>query len=393
MEKIKLFINDTTAILGPGFGKYIGAILIILIGWIVASIVKKVIVNIFKRTQLDERMADKMHLKMNLGKFIAKLAYYLILLYALIMSLETLGMTTALDPVKNLFTQIGNYIPNIIGAAIIGFAGYLIASILSEAVGFVSEGIERLGSRMNLSANVSLTNIVKKIVFIIIFIPLLVQALDYLKMDAISEPAKEMFNTLLNSLPNILAAGIILAVFYFVGRYVVELVVGLLRSMGTDGYAETLGLSKMIGEGRSISQLLGNIAFFFIMFTGIIAAVDKLELEQVSDILTVIFAMTGKIFMGLLILILGNFIAGMVANALKGSNNQWVVSIARYGIIALFLAMGLNTMGVGSDIVNLAFGLTLGAIAVAVALAFGLGGREAAGRHFEHIMQKIRGEK
>ena len=393
MDNIKTIITDITAVFGP-FAKYAGALLIILIGWILAKIVKKVIIRLFKKTTLDERMSDKLHLKMNLANFLAKLVYYLIFIYALVMALEALGMTTALDPVKNLFTQISTSIPSIIGAGVIGFAGYLIASLISEAVGFVSEGIESFGSRMNLSANVNLTKILKQVVFIIIFIPILVTALDYLNMDTITVPAKEMFSTLLNAIPNIIAAAIILAVFYFVGKYIVALIVNLLRGLGLDSYSETLGLDSMIGEGTSLSKLLGSIAFFFIMFTGAIAAVGKLEFEQVSTLLTDVFAITGKIFFGLLILILGNFIANIATKALSNSKeNAWIASIAKYAIIALFLAMGLSTMGIGGNIINLAFGLILGAIAVAFALAFGLGGREAAGTHFDHFLKKIRGEK
>ena len=59
-------------------------------------------------------------------------------------------------------------------------------------------------------------------------------------------------------------------------------------------------------------------------------------------------------------------------------------------IIGLVLAMGLRSMGVADVIVNLAFGLTLGAVAIAVALSFGLGGREAAGKLAEHWLSKLR---
>jgi hypothetical protein len=70
-----------------------------------------------------------------------------------------------------------------------------------------------------------------------------------------------------------------------------------------------------------------------------------------------------------------------------------VAGIARYAILGLVLAMGLSAMGVAEEIVNMAFALVFGAVAVAVALSFGLGGREAAGRQMEHWMARLRGEK
>jgi len=78
---------------------------------------------------------------------------------------------------------------------------------------------------------------------------------------------------------------------------------------------------------------------------------------------------------------LGNWVANVAASSFsKGTGNNFVATIIKVSIIAVFLAMGLRTMGLADDIVNLAFGITLGTIAVTIALSFGLGGREAAGK-------------
>jgi hypothetical protein len=69
---------------------------------------------------------------------------------------------------------------------------------------------------------------------------------------------------------------------------------------------------------------------------------------------------------------------------------QLAANVARFAILGLVIAMGLRAMGIANEIVQLAFGLTLGAIAVAVALAFGLGGREAAGKLLDHWLAKLR---
>ena len=55
--------------------------------------------------------------------------------------------------------------------------------------------------------------------------------------------------------------------------------------------------------------------------------------------------------------------------------------------------MGLRAMGLANDIVNMAFGMTLGAAAIAFALSFGIGGREAAGKQMEHWLAQLRGER
>ena len=93
------------------------------------------------------------------------------------------------------------------------------------------------------------------------------------------------------------------------------------------------------------------------------------------------------------ILAIGFWLANLAYDAIQrasGEKRLGLARLARVAIIALVIAMGLRAMGIADDIVNLAFGLTLGAVAVAIALSFGLGGREAAGRQMEHWLSQLR---
>ena len=103
--------------------------------------------------------------------------------------------------------------------------------------------------------------------------------------------------------------------------------------------------------------------------------------------------MVSKIFFGLLVLVVGNFVSKLAFSSLEKGGDSFLASIARVAILGLFLAISLRTMGIANEIVTLAFGLTLGSVAVAVALAFGLGGREAGGRQMEYILSKFRDGK
>ena len=87
------------------------------------------------------------------------------------------------------------------------------------------------------------------------------------------------------------------------------------------------------------------------------------------------------------------WLANLAYDAIKrasGENRTGIARIAHIAILGLVIAMGLRAMGIADDIVNLAFGLTLGSVAVAFALAFGLDGREAAGRQMEHWLSHLR---
>ena len=140
----------------------------------------------------------------------------------------------------------------------------------------------------------------------------------------------------------------------------------------------------MIGH-RSLSDTIGSIAFFFLIFTGIITGAERLGMTALNDILGNIFQISGQVFFGVIILAAGAYIANIVGDTVSKSESRWMAPIAKFAVIGIFLAFALHTMGIAESIVNLAFGLTLGAAATAFALAFGLGGREVAGKQLEQF--------
>ena len=167
-------------------------------------------------------------------------------------------------------------------------------------------------------------------------------------------------------------------------------------NLGTDKLADKLQLSSVMGEGQSLSKIIGNIIYFFMVFFGIVSGVEieMLGFESITLSLHNILNLSGNILFGLVILVIGNFISGVVYDSLSKKNeNVYVAGIARVVIIGLFLAISLRTMGIANSIVELAFGLILGALAVTVALSYGLGGREAAGKHMERILKKFQDGK
>jgi hypothetical protein len=129
------------------------------------------------------------------------------------------------------------------------------------------------------------------------------------------------------------------------------------------------------------------------MLFATIEAAHRLDFTQVRDLVSVFIKFGGEVLLGGSILVIGFWLANLAFDALSrasGDKRPWLARIARVAILGLVIAMGLRAMGIADDIVNLAFGLTLGSVAVAFALAFGLGGREAAGRQMEHWLSQLR---
>ena len=101
----------------------------------------------------------------------------------------------------------------------------------------------------------------------------------------------------------------------------------------------------------------------------------------------------GKVIFGTLIIVVGIFLARIISNLVGSGTGEggFAQTIVRYAIIALFTAIGLTFMGLADQIVMLAFGLILGSAAVATALAFGLGGRDAAAADRDRWADRIAG--
>lgn len=390
MDNFNELFSSLTQRVGQILPGIAGAIVVLVVGLIIAWSVKKLILHLFKKVNVDEKINAKFSSNFKLDEFVARLGYFLVLIYMLLVVLDMLGIKGVLEPLSNMLSEFLGFLPNIVAAGIIGFAGYVIATLASEATGFVALTLQDVSKKAGLEGSLSIGSIVKQVVFIFVFIPILIAALDALQMNVIADPAKEMFSNFLNAIPKILAGAVILGVFYIVGKYIVSLLVELLHNLGTDNLSNSLELGDFGNAERPLSGMIGKVAFFFIMFGGIIAAMEKIDLPQFTNVLNEVFDIAGRIFFGLVILFLGNYLSNIAKKSIAQSeDSEWLGSLAKFAVLFIFLALGLNTMGIGEEIVNLAFGLTVGALAVAFALSFGLGGREAAGKYMDKFLGKL----
>ena len=391
MDYLNELFGSLTARFGALLPSVLGALVVLIIGFIIAGIVRRISKKLIAKTKIDDRLVSGSKSNFSISAFVSTLLYYLVLLYTLIIVLDMMGVQNVLEPLQNLINDFIGFLPNVIAAGIIAFAGYIIGKIASEATGFVSERLDAYGDKMGLSTGtVDLPNILKQMVFLIIFIPILIVALDALNMEAISAPATEMLGSFMDAIPRIIGAAILFGVFFIAGKYISSVISNLLENMGINGTSERIGISNVLGH-TSLSKLIGNVIFYFILFTGLIAAADKLVLPEVQMVLRDILDIAGSVFFGIIIILAGIFISNIAVDMLsKSDNSAWMVPITRFALMGIFLAFALHTMGIAESIVNLAFGLTLGAIAVAFALSFGLGGRDAAGKQMDYFFKKIR---
>lgn len=378
-------LNTYNQITGS-FGKPISALLIIILGWLIAKVVKTLIDKISDRSGLNNTLSNS---KVRFGDLISKLAYYLIMIFVFMLALDKLGMTSVLEPIKELLNGFTQFIPNIVGAGLVGYIGYMLATIVSELVSLSGGTIQKFTPKLNLPENINIVTILKKVVFIFIFIPLLIAALNILNIDSISQPATNMLEIFFAAIPKILVATLILIIFIIGGKFLSNLLKDLLDSLNLNEILKSANLDSFTGKAN-VEKLISNIVYAFIVLFGIMTAIDKLEFSKLSEIMNTVLNLAGNILFGLVILAIGNWIATIASkNFMKSDDNKFVGSIVKVAILAVFLAIGLGKMGIADDIINLAFGITLGAVALTVVLSFGLGGREAGGKQMEKILNKF----
>ncbi|MDD3785388.1 MAG: mechanosensitive ion channel, partial [Hydrogenophaga sp.] len=373
--------------------RLLGGLALALLAWLLASVVRMVSQKLLDRTTLDEKLSE--HADMApIGESLAGALFWLVILLFVPAILGALGLRGLLDPLTQMLTKALDMLPNAVAALVIGGVGWILATVLRNLTTNLSRtaGIDKIGQRAGIGETVRLSGVAGMLVFVVVFVPSLIAALDALKIEAISRPATDMLGMILEAVPHLIAAALILVVTWLVATFASRLLASLLATLGFDTLPERIGLGHAFSQ-VSASTFVGRVALFFAMLFATVEAANQLGFEQVGGIVETFIRFGGDILLGSAILIIGFWLANVAFTAIDraaGPNSKGLARIARFAILALVVAMGLRAMGIADDIVNLAFGLTLGAIAVAVALSFGLGGREAAGKLMEHWLSRFR---
>lgn len=372
--------------------KVVVALIILLVTWIIAKVVKWAAGKLVSKLKFLQREgADGKQI----GESFGTIGALIVWLFGLVAILQVFALAEVLAPVQELLATIMGYLPNIIGAGVVFFIGFVIAKIARQLIEAALSAVDMSAITSKFKnkdsaedpadqgqANAKIASIVGNLVFAIIIIVVGISALQVLGIAAISEPATQMLNLILNAIPQIIAAIILLAIGYVIAKFIGTILESTLRGVGTDQAVGKLGI---VSENQSASAIITTIAKAAIMiFFGIMAA-RLLNFAQVTEILNEILSLAGNVLFGGVIIAAGFLIARIIFKFMGAGS---VSKIVRYSVIALFAAMGLSYMGIADSIINLAFGAIVVGAAVAAALAFGLGGRDAAARQLAKMQAK-----
>ena len=415
--------------------KVLGAAFLLGIAWLVATIVKAIVtsalgaLNLEQRLGLDSGTSSDFSLTNTLGNAL----YWFIFLLFLPAVLNALQLNGTLEPIQDMLNQVLAMLPKILGAVIIAAVFWFVANIVKRIVSnlLAATGIDNIGRKFGLGRGGTgqpLSSIIGTIVFVLILIPGIISALEQLQIRAISEPATDMLNQVLDLMPKVFAAAVVLGFFYVASQFVAEFVTNILTGIGFNNLLQWLGISSSepgtgttpgesgLGDpadlglaseqptmiqteptmgSKTPSELVGVLCQVGIMLVATLTAVDILEIPALQEVVAVILAIAAQVLIGVIVFAIGLYLANLAYNLILSSGttqSRLLAQSARVAILILVGAMALNRIGIAPNIVNLAFGLILGGIAVAIALAFGLGGREVAKEELRSWVSSFKGK-
>ena len=376
------------------------AILQIVLCIIVVLIVRAIILKLGKTLKLEEKLG-KIGLSDASGsplKLLANLVGLVIIILFVPSILANLGLGSIIAPINAMMTNLLSYIPQLLGAAIIIVVGYFVAKIIKQIVTALLRKTkldsfqDRLGVRTELD-NAKFSVVIGNVIFALIFIPIIISALDVLKITSISGPAVSMLTAIFGIIPNIFVAIVLIVIGVMIAKLVYSILTGILTSIGTDKVVKRIIRSDEASK-FSLVKIINEAVRAIIIILFVVQALNVLKLDFMSNVGNVIVSYLPSLVFAFVIMIVGYLFASWLKSIIDESTNGGKSgAFAKWTILVLTGFIILNQLGFAMVIVNYVFLIVITALALAFAIAFGIGGRDFAARMLNKVENKINEKK
>ena len=216
--------------------------------------------------------------------------------------------------------------------------------------------------------------------------------------NLIADPVRQMLARILGYLPVLLGALVILIAGWIVAKAIRRMLDWLLKTIRFDTLADKAGISAILRKGDlkiSAREVVSSLVYWLIMIMVLVMTVDALGLPKASDVLASLFAYVPNVIAALLVLVvamfLASFVSGIVHTAAGNANlprPEIFAGVSRWAIIVFAVTISLGELGIATLLVTTTFNIILGGVCLALALAFGLGGKDAAARYLEELRER-----
>ncbi|MBQ6695542.1 MAG: mechanosensitive ion channel [Lachnospiraceae bacterium] len=372
------------------------AVLLLVVAFVAANLVKKLVVKLLTAVNA-EKLLTKIGAKETVAKsaieFVAKLVYFVTFLLFLPGVLDRLGMNSVSAPITNMVNRFMAFIPNLIAAGIIIAVGLFVANIVKDLLASVLKAVkvdalqEKAGIKA--SENASFSNIIANVIYGVIVLVVITTGLDQLNIPAISQPANDIVASIFAIIPSVLAAIVIIAAGVFIAKLVAKLLESLLAGVGTDSLLE-----KVTGSSNkkiSLSKIISEVVKYVLVVIFLVQGINVLNLPVLTEIGAAVISYLPAVLTAVIILAIGMFAANTAEAAIvkKFPNAKASALVAKVVIYVFVAFVCLSQLGVAITIVETTFVVAVAAVAVAFAVAFGIGGRNFAANMLEKLEKKI----
>lgn len=381
------------------------AAIILVAAWLLATVVRWLITRGTEKSKIQEgfykiKLADTKEEVKSFMETLGQVAFYLILFVSIPAILDALSIFGLAQPFTGLITTVLTFVPKLLAAAIIFVVGWFVAKIVKTILSNLlnAVGSERVVERLKLQKlfeGTSLSDFVGNIVFGVIIVLTSILSLEKLELTGVTEPVINMLHTVIDMLPNVLIAVGLVLIGVWLGKMVGDFVQTYLAKLGFDRLTSKINIGNADATGSKMvpSSVVGYVVQALIIFILSVQALYLIKLDFLVGIATEITAYIPNVLVAVLILVVALLLAGIVEkvllNLISGPATKILAGFAKYAVLVLAVFMALTQLGIATSIVNAAFILILGGLALAFGLAFGLGGREFASKYLKKFDSTI----
>ncbi|HDZ62202.1 MAG TPA: hypothetical protein ENH40_03530 [Nitrospirae bacterium] len=217
--------------------------------------------------------------------------------------------------------------------------------------------------------------------------------------ETIIEPIKECYIRVLEFMPSLLASILIFVLGVFLSFILKKVFIRVFKTVNLDKLSEKFGITEVLrkwGVKESVSLLLTKVLGWIIIFSFLLISLLTLRIATIEGFLRELFLYTPNVFTAILILLAGYLLSNFLGRtALIASVNAglkisgFIGKFVKFTVFFLAVTMALEQLGIGKDTILVAFAVIFGGVVLTLAIAFGVGGQDAAK---EYIDKRLKGE-
>lgn len=310
------FINFNQS-LGSSVVTTIGALVIFLIGWILAGIIGSAVHQLLAKINLNQKMNASTGKTYDIARLLSRIAFWFVFVIGISASLSFLRLDAISVPFANMINQVLLFIPNLIGATALAVLGFVIATIARTAL---TGALNRttLDEKLTQQAGVQpMSNNIANIAYWFILLMFLPMVLQQLGLTGLLTPVNNMIGKALDFVPNIVVAGVL----FFVGLVIAKILRGIVTNVVASLNIQALTDKAGVSNKMQLSNMAGTLVYLLVMITTIIMALDALKIESISrpatNMLNQIMTAIPNIIAAAAILGLTYYMMKFVANIVK----------------------------------------------------------------------------